>query len=152
MSEDRRISPDLAAAASTRNRNEPKDPDARRSGLDHLFRVSLSEIRLGQEHRCQRFVVIMIVAGERIEQLVDRLVETFELAFRKIDLIAAASRAVCDPKFITLLFTCRDQSFSSNARAFASIATQAEESRAFFVQFLRRDIDLRLVIGIEARS
>src|SRR5687767_73847 len=50
-----------------------------------------------------------------------------------------------DPVFVSLLFTSRDQSIQQRAR-FWEFTTEAEESRAFFVQLLRRYVDLGLII------
>src|SRR6185503_5153006 len=49
--------------------------------------------------------------------------------------------------FVCLPFTSRDQSLQQRARL-REFTTHAEESRAFFVQLLRRDVNLGLIICI----
>src|SRR6185503_3516236 len=49
--------------------------------------------------------------------------------------------------FVCLPFTSRDQSLQQRARL-REFTTHAEESRAFFVQLLGRDVDLGLVICV----
>src|SRR5215216_6267108 len=61
-------------------------------------------------------------------------------------MIATQTRGA-DAVFVSLLFTSGDQSLQQRAR-FREVTTQAEESRAFFVQLLRRDVDLCLIICI----
>src|SRR5215204_7077775 len=106
MSEYRRISPDLPpqpvlVIETSRKIQGPP------CGLDHGFRVSLNEVRLGQQHRCQRFVVVVIVAVEIIEQFTEVHVKAFRSAFRKIKLIATQTCGA-DTVFVSLPFTSYD--------------------------------------------
>src|SRR5690348_12367417 len=100
MSEYHRISPDLApqpvlVIEPIRKIQSPP------YGLDHRVRVSLSEVRLCKEHRCQSFVVVVIMAVEIIKQFAEVHVLTFEFAFRKIKLIETQTRGA-DPVFVSL--------------------------------------------------
>src|ERR1041385_3310864 len=91
MSEYRRISPNLTPQpvlvieAIRKIQSAPY-------GLDHGVRVGLSEGRLGKKHRCQRFVVVVIVAIEIIEQFTEVHVKPSQFAFRKIKLIQTQMR------------------------------------------------------------
>src|SRR5687767_15711239 len=74
MAEYRRIAPDLSpqpilVIETGRKIQCPS------YGLDHAFCVSLNEVRLGEKHRGQRFVVVVIVAVEVIEQFTEVHIE-----------------------------------------------------------------------------